>query len=70
MLANPAAISVAKSETRHLPALRALSWGLFRYAARQQFWISDQNATTRQGIGVGLWAGDGRGFPPPSLHRT
>jgi hypothetical protein len=43
-----------------LPALRALSWGLFRCAARQQVWISDQNATTRQGIGVGIWAGDGR----------
>ena len=53
-----------------LPALRALSWGLFRCAARQQVWISDQNATTRQGIGVGLWAGDGRDFPPTSLHRT
>jgi hypothetical protein len=53
-----------------LPALRALSWGLFSYAARQQVWISDQNATTRQGIGVGLWAGDGRDFPPTSLHRT
>jgi hypothetical protein len=52
-----------------LPALRALM-GLFRYAARQQVWISDQNATTRQGIGVGLWAGDGRDFPPTSLHRT
>jgi len=53
-----------------LPALRALSWGLFSYAARQQVWISDQNATTRQGIGVGIWAGDGRDFPPTSLHRT
>jgi hypothetical protein len=53
-----------------LPALRALSWGLFMYAARQQVWISDQNATTRQGIGAGLWAGDGRDFPrlPSTEH--